>query len=501
VQRILASHHDAGTVYAAIDNHQNGDFKPYLMKSTDRGRSWTCISANLPENGAVYAIAEDHVNPKLLFAGTEFGLYFTQNGGEAWTKVGGLPTIQVRDLAIQKRENDLVVGTFGRGIYILDDYSPLRTATPDTLKHGPALFPIRTSISYVQSTPLGGRDKGFQGEAFYTAPNPPFGATITYYLNESLRTKKQERQQREREATRSGKAAPYPTADQLRAEAEEEPPAIVLTIADASGKVVRRIDGPTARGFQRITWDLREPAPVLPPAASPVQGGRGGRGGGGGGAGGGGGEPRDEDETGFRTPTGPLVVPGKYTVTMAKRVNGVVTALPDKQTVEVVAEGVSTLEDRILLSEFQEKLSRLQKANDAAGQTATEARTRLGAIVRAIDVTPSLSPKLREQARELEQQLTAISRALRGDNVLRDRNEATPDSISERIQWASFSLRQTTGRPTKIAMENYQIASDELTGEIVKLRRLMETDIRGLEKQLDAAGAPATPGRLPDFHK
>src|SRR5690348_17381553 len=134
VQRIAASQHDAGTVYVAYENHQNGDFKPYLIKSADKGKTWVSVSGNLPETGGVYAIAEDHVDKGLLFAGTEFGLYFTKIGGEKWTKLNvGLPTIMVRDLAIQRQTDDLVIGTFGRGIWILDDYSPLRVATPEML--------------------------------------------------------------------------------------------------------------------------------------------------------------------------------------------------------------------------------------------------------------------------------------------------------------------------------------------------------------------------------
>ncbi len=498
VQRIVASQHDPGTAYAVYDNHQNGDYKPYLLKTSDRGKTWVSIAGNLPETGSVYALAEDHVDPKLLFAGTEFGLYFTQTGGEKWTKLtGGLPTIQVRDLIIQKRENDLVVGTFGRGIYVLDDYSPLRAATPETMKAPATLLSLRTALSYIPATPLGSRDKGFQGEAFYTAPNPPFGAVITYHLSEAMRTKKQERQQREREAARKNEALPYPTPEQLRAEAEEEAPAIILTISDAAGRVVRRIDGPVTRGFQRVAWDLRGPAPALPPAPPAGGMGRGGRGAAAAAAA----PPDDEEGGGFRTPTGPLVVPGKYSVTMAKRVDGVITPLPGSQMFEVVAEGVSSREDRLALAEFQEKLGRLQKASDAAVQATTEARTRLMAIVRAIDVTPSLSPKLREQARTLEQQLSAINRSLRGDSVLRERNEGTPESISERVSFAAGSLRQSTGRPTRLAQEDYQIASTELAVEMPKLRRLIETDIPALEKQLDAAGAPPTPGRLPDWKK
>ena len=198
---------------------------------------------------------------------------------------------------------------------------------------------------------------------------------------------------------------------------------------------------------------------------------------------------------------GPLVVPGKYTVTMAKRVDGVLTPLPGSQTFEVVPEGVSTRDDRVAMADFQEKLARLQKATNAAEQSATEARARLDAIVRAIDATPALPPKLREDARNLEKRLGDITRALRGDAVMRARNEATPVSISERVSSAAQSLRLTTGHPTKTAIENYQIASEELAAEIPKLRRLVETDIRAIEKQLDAAGAPPTPGRLPDWKK
>ncbi len=528
VARIVASQHEASTVYVAWENHQNGDFRPYILKSTDRGKSWVSVSGNLPENGPVYALVEDHVNPKLLFAGTEFGLYVTTIGGEKWIKLGGgMPTVQVRDLAIQKRENDLVVGTFGRGFYILDDYTPLRAATPEMLKAESASFAVRNALSYIPAAPLGSGSKGFQGEAFFTAPNPPFGALISYHLNEGLRTKRQARQQREREAARKGETAPYPTPDELRMEAEEEPPAIVLTIGDASGKVVRRFEGPAGRGLHRVAWDLRGPAPTVTASAAGGPGGEGGgpgggfagrggggaRGGGGGGGGaggggGGGGAGRGDDEDnfaaggfGFRAPAGSLMPPGKYTVTMAKRVDGVLTPLAGSQTFEVVPEGVSTREDRLALADFQEKLARLQKALAAAEQSAGESRTRLEAIRRTVDATPALPPKLREEVRSIEKRLGAINRALRGDSVMRARNEPTPMSISERVSAVAGALRQTTGRPPKAAMENYQIASEELAIEIPKLRRLVETDTRAIERQLDAAGAAPTPGRLPEWKK
>src|SRR3954466_12821377 len=212
VQRILASQHDAGVVYVVYENHQNGDFKPYLIKSGDKGKTWTNISGNLPEPGGVYAVAEDHVNPKLLFAGTEFGLYFTNIGGEKWIKLNaGLPTIMVRDLSIQRQTDDLVIGTFGRGIYVLDDYSPLRTATLETMQKESAIFPVKTALSYMPNSHFGAENN--VGTSFWVAQNPPFGAAITFNLKDALRTKKAERQQKERAAIGRGETPPYPTPE------------------------------------------------------------------------------------------------------------------------------------------------------------------------------------------------------------------------------------------------------------------------------------------------
>ncbi len=387
VQRIFASQHDAGVVYVAYENHQNGDFKPYLIKSADKGQTWTSISGNLPERGGVYAIAEDYKDPKLLFAGTEFGLYFTKIGGEKWIKfTGGLPTIMVRDLVIQKQMDDLVIGTFGRSIYVLDDYSPLRDATAETLNKESVLFPVKTALSYLPSSIFGGGGGGGdQGAAFFTAPNPPVGAAITYNLKEGYRTKAQMRAQAERAALARGETPPYPTPEVLRLEAEEEPPAILVTISDGSGKTVRRMEAPATAGLHRVTWDLREQGAGGGGggrAGAGVGGGRGGGrggagvGGGEGGAGGGEGGGGEEPPTfGGRGGGAPLVVPGKYTVALAKRVGGVLTPLPGSQSFEVVAEGPSSKEDRIALAAFQERVNKLQQALTATQGSVTEART------------------------------------------------------------------------------------------------------------------------------
>ena len=167
VNMLLASQHNESTVYAVFNNHKKGDFKPYVMRSTNKGESWTSISGNLPERGSVYAIAEDHVNPNLLFAGTEFGLFFTIDGGDNWIQLkSGLPTVAIRDIAIQTRENDLVLASFGRGFYVLDDYSALRELKSEVLNESARIFPIRTGLQYIPTAPLGGRGAGSQGESF-----------------------------------------------------------------------------------------------------------------------------------------------------------------------------------------------------------------------------------------------------------------------------------------------------------------------------------------------
>ncbi len=205
VNQIITSQHDKNTVYVTFNHHRYGDFHPYVYRSKDMGKTWTAIQNNLPERGTVYTIAEDHISPNLLFAGTEFGVFFSIDGGAKWTQLkGGLPTIAVRDMEIQKRENDLVLATFGRGFYVLDDYSPLRTLKPADLDKQAIIFPVKDAIMYIPSVPLGVRGKGFQGESFYTAENPPVGAVFTYYMKNELKTLKDVRKEAEKEKMKKG---------------------------------------------------------------------------------------------------------------------------------------------------------------------------------------------------------------------------------------------------------------------------------------------------------
>jgi len=478
VSRIITSNHDANTAYVAFENHQNSDFKPYLLKTTDAGRTWTSLSSNLPKNGPVWAIAEDHVNPNLLFVGTEFGLFFSIDGGQKWIQLkGGLPTIAVRDLNIQKRENDLVVGTFGRGIYVLDNYTPLRLLKPEMLRQEATVFPVKDALMYIQSQPLGGRGKSFQGETFYTADNPPFGATVTWYLKDAIKTRKEKRQETEKEAERRAAVVSWPTREQLRAEEEEEAPAIVVTVMDSGDRVVRRLTGPVTAGIHRLNWDLRYPAANL--SAPP---------------------PPDADAD-FEPPSGSLVMPGSYKMVVAKRVDGVMTPLGPPQQFQVVVDGQENMSvsDRASLVEFQQKALRLQRAVSGATQAANALRPRLVAIKRAIAETPSLPNRLYEDAIALEKRNNEILRALSGDAAARQRNMNTPPSINDRVGYVVGAQRMSTSRPTQTQQNQYTAAAQDFEGVLVQLRQLIEVDLARLEKQLEAAGAPWTPGRIPEW--
>jgi photosystem II stability/assembly factor-like uncharacterized protein len=480
VSRLLASSHDATTIYASFDNHKNADFGPYFLKSKDAGKTWVSVAGDLPANGPVLAVAEEHIDPNLLFVGTEFGLFVTTDGGKKWLRLkGGLPTIAVRDLAVQRQENDLVVGTFGRGIYVLDDYTPLRGLKAETLAMDAVLFPVKNALLYIPARPYGLRGKGFQGAAFFTADNPPFGATFTYYLKETIKTRKQKRQDAEKEAAKKGAVSPYPSREELRLEEEEEVPTVLLTIADPAGHVLRTLSGPVEKGFHRVSWDLREPPASLPRPRPPGR----------------------EADLFIPEPVGPLVMPGAYRVTMAKRVQGVETPLADEQVFTVVVDGaaVANPEDLKVLQLFQQKVARLQRAVAGTLDASRALEERVGQLKRAADHTPSVAAQWRDTTRALEKRNRDIMRALRGDVVLRARNENTPPSIAERVEGIVDAQRLSLSRPTTTQEEEYRIASQEFAQELAKLRTLIDVDLRALEKALDAAGAPWTPGRLPEW--
>ncbi|MEF8941108.1 MAG: hypothetical protein V5A22_14795, partial [Salinivenus sp.] len=225
VNDIKADRFDANTVYVALDDHKEGNFSPYLIKSTDRGQSWTSIAGDLPDRHLVWRLVQDHEDPNLLFAATEFGVFFTVDGGEEWIELeGGAPTIAFRDITIQRSHNDLVAGSFGRGIFILDDYTPLRNLDADVLNQEAHLFEPRDAFWYEPD-----EVSDDQGHNDYTADNPPFGAVFTYHLDEGYQSKAAQRQEQE-EALGADEDVPFPGWDALDEEQREQGPMVMLVV-------------------------------------------------------------------------------------------------------------------------------------------------------------------------------------------------------------------------------------------------------------------------------
>ncbi len=479
VAELEASQHDPDTVYATFSNHKQGDFTPYVLTSTDRGRSWSSIRGDLPDRELAWSLAQDHVDADLLFLGAEFGLYVTVDGGDHWVKMtGGLPTLAVRDLDVQRRENDLALGTFGRGFYILDDYTPLRGLDRKVLDREAALFPVKDALRYIEISRLGllPLDKGFQGDTYYRAPNPPFGAVFTYHLADGLKTRRERRIEAEKAADEAGETLPYPSQAELRAEDEEREPQIVLTVRDADGAVVQRITGRRSRGIHRVAWDLRYPStrPVDPDPGPPAP---------------------------WETPRmGPLALPGTYTVTLAKEVDGAITELAGPTSFQIVDLGGSTLptEDPAGALEFARQAADLQRAVLGAVEVTDEMRDRIDHLRLAVLDTPKADEARIAELAAVEADLNDLLVGLRGDRSKARRNEPVEPSIVDRVNRVVEGQLGTTQPPTATARDGYRWAAAAFADHLAALRALDERLV-GLERDLESAGAPWTPGRFPDW--
>jgi hypothetical protein len=473
VNDVKADLFDAGTVYVALDDHKSGDFRPYLLKSTDRGRTWRSIAGDLPDRHLVWRVVQDHVKPDLLFAGTEFGIFFTTNGGARWVKLGGgVPTISFRDLAIQRRENDLVGASFGRGFFVLDDYSALREATGETLAQEAALFPVRKAWWYVEREPLGESGRASQGASFFIAPNPPFGAVFTYHLADELRGRAKQRQEKEKPLVEAGKDAPYPGWAEVEAERRETAPVVVLTVKDAAGAVVRRVEGKAEKGFHRVAWDLR-----LPPV-DPI------------------GTPARPDEEGDG-PRGVLAAPGTYTVSLAKRVDGATTELAGPVTFDVarLRPGALPGADPAETAAFLARVAGVSRATGAATQAVSRALERVDTLGTALGRSRSAPGGLDAELHAIRQELHAIDEALVGNRARATVEDDGPITVTRRVQVAQMGTGWSTYGPTPTHRRSLEIGEKELAAVRERLNAVLEQRLPAFEKKLEQAGAPWTPGR------
>ena len=474
VNDIKADLHDADTVYVVVDDHKSGDFSPYILKSENRGRSWRSITSNIPERHVVWRLVQDHVNPDLMFAATEFGIFFTVDGGGAWTKLsGGVPNIAFRDLAIQQRENDLVGASFGRSIYILDDYSALRQVSANVLRSGNVLFPVRRAHWYLPKRPHSCATPGCvdsQGDSYFVSPNPPFGAVFTYYLADGIKSLQAQRKAAEADLIAENQDVQFPTWEDISAEEQENEPAIVFTVSDSAGNVIRHIEAPAAAGFHRINWDLRYPA-----IEAWV--------------------PEDERNPNSSA-AGVLVVPGTYRVDMYSRSNGELNNLEQQQTFEVVSIRNPTLpgssqEERVV---FQRQVDELRRAVDGTRKALDDAVADISAIEEVLQHSTA-DMRLHLRANTLQADLLAQRDRLSGNPTQGRFSVGRPVPVTERLRSAGYNPHANAYGPTDTQQESLRIARELYAELTTTLQRLVDQELGALKRELDAAGVPWSPGR------
>jgi photosystem II stability/assembly factor-like uncharacterized protein len=472
VSDLEASIFDENTVYATFDNHKMGDFAPYVAVSRDKGLTWKSMRGDLPDRQVAYTLIQDHVKPELLFLGTEFGLWVTVNEGTHWHQLkGGLPTIQVRELDIQRDWEDLAVATFGRGFYILDDYTPLRAITEERLENEEAiLFPTREALRYIEQS-----DRVIErGNSFWTASNPPYGAVFTYWLRDGFKTKRELRNEAEKKARKDKSETPLASMAELREEDLELEPGVFIVVRDDEGAAVRRVAADRKKGLHRVAWDLRWPS-AAPTDLSPAK-----------------------DRAPWDLPDrGPLALPGFYTASLELRSGREWKTLFGPLTFEVEALELATLTaaDKNAVESFQNEVRELRRSALGAVKLTGEVKTRLEHLRQALVDTPEADPALMAELEGIKTRFDAIMLELMGDTTKGQRNVFTPPSIIERVERIASDQWYTTQAPTATHRQAYEWAAEAFATEKEKLEQLV-SDLDALEAKAEAANAPWTPGRV-----
>jgi len=464
VNDIRADLFDKDTVYATLDNHKYGDYKPYVIKSTNRGKSWKSIASNLPDKHLVWRIVQDHENKNLLFVGTEFGLFFTVDGGKRWTELnGGAPTISFRDVKIQRRESDLVAGSFGRGIFILDDYSPLRSITEKSLKQEALLFASRTAPWYLPDA----MHTDSHGDFEYRAENPEFGATLTYYLRDGIKSAKDKREEAEKKIEEKGKYPLYPAWDKVESELREAEPTVYLLIKDSQGKVIRKVVAEAKQGLHRVTWDLRYPSSNAL-GTSPS----------------------------FFGDKGPLAAPGRYTASLYAMEAGKIRELAKAVSFDVKALHQETVSGGVSPDQRTASLLKVEnlraRVSTAASQI-DDLKAQLKSFRMAMDRS-TVAAKFEVQFDQLRQAVFAAEETING-KASRSGLGTAPVSVSGRLFMIEFARANTWGL-TDTQKQQMGYVQDALAKLEPQLDKLRQGDFPALRAALLEAGAPWMPEGL-----
>jgi len=431
VSRVSASAHEPRRAYVSFDGHRDADRRPYVFLTDDLGASWRRITDGLAEEGSVNVVKEHPRSPDLLFAGTEHVLYFSLDRGRHWLELGtGLPTAPVDDLVIHPRDDDLVVGTHGRSIWVLEDLTPLREFSAEVADQPVHLFGIRSPLQYQKW-----KATSYRGHGAFAAPQPHEGAVINYWL----------------------------------AAAQQEP--VSIQVITPEGRLVSRLEGPATRGLHRVVWDLR-----LEPPASGVRGGRGGQGGS---------RSRDPNLTDHLQAAlaarGPLVIPGRYIVRLTAAgltIAQEVVVRPDPMDPLSPAQRTERWAFLLGADDLQRTAlgmsEHLDGLRERAQASATAART------------AGLEP-LAERLGTLAEELRSISTALSGQ-VRRGATRLLSEFAGSAVRQGSLE------GPTGSHREQLNRLMDETRDLTRRFERLERERIGALDRELREAGLPTIGG-------
>lgn len=466
VSDIEADLFDENVVYATFDNRKRGDFKPYVLKSNDKGKTWVSIANGLPENLPVHSIKQDHVKSDLLFIGTEFGVYYTYNGGKNWIKLSaGLPTICVKEIEIQRRESDLALATFGRGFYILDDYSALREINEESIKQDAKLYPIKDAWMYIEDRSFGRRSLG---ETFWRGENHPFGAIFTYYIKDNYETLSAKRKKSAGEIEKKGQTPPYPSFAELKKEDDEQKPSLLFIIKDSEGNTVRKLTAPYKKGLQRIEWDLRYPdtAPIT-------------------------------NKTNVNKSSGFPIMPGKYSVSIYKEHNGELTKITDEVTFTA-----KTLDNKTIpstnsseLLAFHKRAFEVRKNLDGANNYIKVANTKLKVLENAILLTNEANNDLLAKVNSINSKIDKANILVNGDNSKSSRNENQTPSMSDRLGNMLYSFWYSSSDPTETNIKGLDLLEKQYADLKTQLSSI-QSDINSIETELTNVNSPWLPDEL-----
>ena len=430
VTRIEASHFDTGTAFATFDRHRVDDYKPYVYKTNDFGKTWISLSADLPPVGYLHVVREDLENKNLLFVGSEFGLFMSFDGGIKWMAYKNeFPTVAVRDIQIHPRERDLLIGTHGRGLWILDDFRPVEQMTPQVLASECALFDIRPATLFSSKS-----SSMYSGPHEYSAPNPPFGAGINYYLKEK----------------------PKP-GDMFS-----------ISVCDSEGQEVSFLRATKNLGLNRIYWNLREQR-TAPVESSVSQGGRG---------------------RGFSG--GSFVLPGQYKVVL--QLNDKI--IEKNLTVKAYDKHSFTLEERRLNQKFVKDIGSLVNQGTALISSMTALMEQLQDLERRIKEGKETHPGLKEMLNDLKSKVGQIQEAYsysvegatgyRRPVVVALRGGTLPEQISR----LRGSVSRFQGAPTQTQIEQYNDIKTKITPLFEMAAEIQKTDIPKLNLRLNEVKFP-----------